>query len=132
MAALLASACGAPPAKEVAKEVVVWEHLGAWSGRGDAQTETFVGLTGALRVHWQTKNESPQGTGRFLLILRSAISGRPLQDAVDEKGVGEGTAYVAEDPRPFYVTVESVNLDWSFTVEEAAFGSQAANPAQPR
>src|SRR2546425_3129431 len=129
-AALLASACGAPPTKGVPKEVVIWKNLGAWSGRGNAQTESFLGLTGALRMHWQTKNEGPKGTGTFRLILQSAISGRALQGTVDEKGLGHGTAYVAEDPRVFYILVESANLDWSFTVEEALFGSQAENPQE--
>jgi hypothetical protein len=130
-AALLASACGAPPSKPGPKEVVIWKNLGAWSGRGNAQTESFLGLTGALRMHWQTKNEADKGKGTFRLILQSAVSGRALQEPVDEKGLGEGTAYVAEDPRVFYMSVESANLDWSFTVEEALFGSEVAHPGEP-
>ena len=128
---LLTSACETPPPPPPLKEVVVWKSLGEWSGRGNAQTESFIGLTGALRMHWQTKNEAPKGTGTFRLILQSAISGRALQDTVDEKGLGEGTAYVAEDPRVFFISVESANLDWSFTVEEAVFGTQAENPKKP-
>jgi hypothetical protein len=130
--ALLASACGAAPPPSVPKETVVWKTLGAWSGRGDTQTESFVGLTGALRMHWQTKNEAPKGTGTFRLILQSAISGRSLQEPVDERGLGEGTVYVAEDPHVFYASVKSGNLDWSFTVEEAVFGTQTENPQRPR
>ncbi len=76
----------------------------------------------------KTKNETPGGTGTFRLILQSAVSGRALQETVDEKGLGEGTAYVAEDPRVFYMSVESANLDWSFTVEEALFGSENEHP----
>jgi hypothetical protein len=126
---LVASACGASPASRPApKEIVIWKRLGAWSGRGNAQTESFLGLTGALRMHWQTTNETPSGTGTFRLILQSAVSGRALQETVDEKGLGEGTAYVAEDPRVFYMSVESANLDWSFTVEEALFGSEVEHP----
>jgi hypothetical protein len=130
-ALLLTSACGASSTKPVQKEVVIWKNLGEWSGHGNAQTESFIGLTGALRMHWRTKNEVPQGAGTFRLILQSAISGRALQETVDEKGVGEGTAYTAEDPRVFYISVESANLDWSFTVEEALFGSQAEHPKEP-
>ena len=111
---------------------MIWKNLGTWSGRGNTQTESFLGLTGALRMHWQTKNETPKGTGTFRLILQSAISGRALQEPVDEKGLGEGTAYVAEDPRVFYISIESANLDWSFTVEEALFGSQPENSKAPR
>ena len=122
-AALLMGACGPPSPAPAPQEVVIWKNLGEWSGRGNAQTESFIGLTGALRMHWRTNNEGPAGPGTFRLILQSAISGRDLQEPVDEKGAGEGTAYVAEDPRAFYVSVESANLDWSFTVEEALFGT---------
>ena len=121
----LLGACGAPRPEPARKEIVVWKQLGSWSGRGNAQTESFVGLTGSLRFRWRTANENPKGRGRFKLILQSAISGRDLQEPVDEEGPGEGTAYAADDPRVFHMSVESANLDWSFTVEEAAFGTAA-------
>ena len=127
----LSSGCGTPAAEPVQQEVVVWKKLGEWSGNGNAQTESFIGLTGALRMHWRTKNEAPTGAGTFRLILQSAISGRTLQEPVDETGTGEGTVYVAEDPRGFYMSVESANLDWSVTVEEAVFGSPAGPAAEP-
>ena len=92
---------------------------------------SFIGLTGALRMHWRTKNEAPPGAGTFKLILQSAISGRELQHTVDETGTGEGTAYVAEDPRAFYMSVESSNLDWWVTVEEAVFGSPVEHSEAP-
>ena len=119
----LMGGCGAPPPEPARKEVVVWKQLGSWSGRGNAQTESFVGLTGSLRMRWRTTQGDPKGPGRFKLILQSAISGRALQEPVDEEGPGEGTAYAADDPRVFHILVESANLDWSFTVEEAAFGT---------
>ena len=118
----LMGACGTPP-EPARKEVVVWKQLGSWSGRGNAQTESFVGLTGSLRLRWRTSHEEPKGQGRFKLILQSAISGRALQEPVDQEGPGEGTAYAADDPRVFQILVESANLDWSFTVEEAAFAT---------
>ena len=130
-ATLLTFGCSRPPAREVSREeAVVWKPLGSWSGRGNLQTESFVGLTGSLRMHWQTKNESPKGKGTFRLILHSAISGRELQEPVDHEGAGEGTEYVAEDPRVFFLSAESSNLDWSFSVEEAVFGSRAARPTK--
>ena len=120
--ASLASACGSP-STPAAKEVVVWRTVGSWSGHGNAQTESFRSDTGALRVRWETSNEAPADTGAFRLTAHSAISGRPLQLAVDRLGVGRGTSYVDEDPRVFYVVVESANLDWSFTIEEAVVGT---------
>jgi len=121
--AMVMAACGEPRPAPARKEVVIWKQLGSWSGHGNAQTESFVGLTGSLRLKWQTTNETPKGQGRFKLILQSAISGRALQEPVDHEGPGEGTAYAADDPRVFYISVESTSLDWSFTVEEAAFGT---------
>jgi hypothetical protein len=131
-AALWLPGCSAPPAKAVEKEVVVWKKLGQWSGRGNAQTESFIGLTGALRMHWRTKSDTPHEAGTFRLILQSAISGRELQATVDHDGPGEGTAYAAEDPRAYYMSVESANLDWSFTVEEALFGSPVESSSTAR
>jgi hypothetical protein len=87
-------------------------------------------------MNWRTDNETPAGSGRFRLILQSAISGRDLQEVVDEKGQGDGTVYVAEDPRVFQISVDSANLDWSFSVEEAVFGEvvkpgRAESPDRP-
>ena len=122
--AMVAAGCGAAPQPPPApKETVVWKQLGQWSGHGDAQTESFVGLTGSLRFSWRASNQDPKRRGRFKLILHSAISGRDLQSPVDQDGPGEGTAYAADDPRVFYATVESADLDWSFTVDEAAFAT---------
>jgi hypothetical protein len=119
--ALLMVGCSAGASKPEPREAVVWKRLGEWSGRGDAQTESFVGLTGALRMHWRTTNEAAKGAGRFRMMLQSAISGRDLQETVNEIGVGEGTAYAADDPRVFQISVQSANVDWWFTVEEAMF-----------
>jgi hypothetical protein len=130
-AGVLSSGCSTPAAEPARKESFVWKKLGEWSGRGNAQTESFIGLTGALRMRWRTENEAPKGAGTFKLILQSAISGRTLQEPVDETGPGQGEVYVAEDPRGFYMSVESANLDWSVTVEEAVFGNAREDSPQP-
>jgi len=119
--AILLGACARPEPER--KEVVLWKQLGAWSGRGNSSTESFIGLTGSLRFRWRAINEEPRGQGRFKLILQSAISGRDLQEPVDQAGPGEGTAYAADDPRLFRLAVESANLDWSVSVEEASFAT---------
>jgi len=118
----IAADCGSQPVP-AAKQVVVWHAMGSWSGRGNAQTESFNSETGSLRVRWQTNNEASADAVAFRLTAHSAISGRPLQVAVDYHGVGRGTAYIAEDPRVFYIVVESANIDWSFTVEEGVMGT---------
>jgi len=104
---------------------VIWEHLGEWKGSGSIQTESFTGQTGALRIKWQTK--SIKGDGSFLLTIHSAISGRPLQVAVDQRGSGGDTAYINEDPRVFFAVVEAENIEWAFSVDEA-IGTRTVPP----
>ena len=122
---MLVSQCGSPPPDTIKakakQDAPVWRTLGSWSGHGNTQTESFSSDTGALRVRWETTDEQPPDAGTFRLIVNSAISGRSLLVAVDRRGVGRDTSYVTEDPRVFYLVVESANLQWSFTVEEAVF-----------
>jgi len=121
--ALTLAACKTPQAAPPPpKTVVQWHQLGRWSGRGNLQTQSFTSESGSLRVRWETT----AGSGPFLLTIHSAISGRPLQVAVDRRGPGRDIAYVNEDPRMFYAVVESASVDWSFTVEEAFSANTSA------
>jgi hypothetical protein len=113
-----AVACHAPTEKKREPEVA-WHHIGTWSGVGNIQTESFESNTGSLRVQWKTANETAPGKGTFRLAFHSSISGRELQVAVDRTGTGADTAYVQQDPHVFFAKVESANLEWSFTVDEA-------------
>src|SRR5712691_4917394 len=108
----------AAPANAATRKVVVWRSIGSWSGGGDMQTESFTSETGSLRVRWQTTHEVRPGDGTFRLTLHSAISGRPLLQVVDHRGAGTQTSYVSEDPRVFYVVVDSAGVDWSFKIDE--------------
>ena len=115
---LSAVACHRPTEKPREPQVA-WHRLGSWSGVGSLQTESFESGSGSLRVQWKTVNEAAPGTGTFRLAFHSSISGRELQVAVDRKGTGADTAYVQQDPHVFFAKVESANLEWSFTVDEA-------------
>jgi hypothetical protein len=128
LAALVAVAAGGCRARadqppKPAAQSIAWHQLGTWSGRGNLQTESFTSETGALRVRWettpQTGDAAPPATGAFRLTAHSAISGRPLQEVVDQRGLGHGVGYVQQDPHVFYVVVDSIHLSWKFTVEEA-------------
>jgi hypothetical protein len=83
------------------------------------QTEPFISDTGSFRLRWGTRNERARGAGTFRVTVHSDVSGRPLLVAVDAKGVGADTAYVTEDPRPFFLVVDSADLDWTLAAEEA-------------
>jgi hypothetical protein len=109
---------------------VVWRKLGSWSGHGSMQTEPFISDTGSLRLRWETRNEAAPGTGTFRVTVHSDVSGRPLVLAVDARGVGRDDTYVSEDPRPFFLAVESANVDWTVAADEAV--AATAGPTDQR
>ena len=100
--------------------MIEWRRVGSWSGQSDAQTDPFLMEGGRWRVRWETSNEKSPGAGTFKLTVNSAVSGRPLMDAVDHRGVGHNIVYVNEDPRTFYLVIEASGISWSVTVEEPA------------
>jgi hypothetical protein len=126
---LLATSCGGDP-KPTTREVTAWRKLGTWSGGGPIATGPFISDTGTLRLVWETRNEKVPGKGVFQLTVYSDVSGRPLVLAVDHRGVGGDTVYVNEDPRPFYLGIESTNVEWSVSVDEA-IPAIATEPVRP-
>jgi len=116
-AVFLLPSCTQPPPKP-AEQTVIWDHAGSWSGRGNLETNSFPSSSGYLRFTWETSNETKPGEGRFKLILGSSISGRLIQVVVDSQGASRDVSYVSEEPRTFYLKVESANEDWKVTVDE--------------
>ena len=90
------------------------------------QTDPFISDTGSLRLTWKTSNESVPGAGVFRVTVHSDVSGRPLLLAVDARGARQDVAYVSEDPRSFFLAVESANVDWTVTAAEGFPGTAAA------
>jgi hypothetical protein len=129
-AALLAAACrsSAPPPPP-AQEVAIWKEVGFWSGRGNAQTESFTSDTGGFRVRWETSHETRPGAGSLKVVFRSGDSGRPIIEAVDARGVGADVAEVADNVRWYFLTIESANVDWTVRVDERLRG-HATTPAR--
>jgi hypothetical protein len=115
--ALFTLACRERP-RPPAENVVIWRSLGSWSGQGSTQTGPFISDTGTLRLRWDARNETTPGNGTFKVTVHSDVSGRPLAVAVDRKGAGADTAFVYEDPRPFFLVIESANLDWTISADE--------------
>jgi hypothetical protein len=116
---------GKPQPHRQQAEGVVWQPLGTWAGSGSTQSESFIGNSGAFRVRWEAREASEAGAaaGELRVTLHSAVSGRPIVTAVDVRGAGQGESIVSDDPRVYYVQVDSANLDWRFTVEEGVFGT---------
>ncbi len=60
-------------------------------------------------------------------MFRSADSGNPIIDAVNQRGAGEGVASVsAERPRWYYLGIDATDLTWTIRVEEPVFGRSAS------
>ncbi|MBI3403354.1 MAG: hypothetical protein HY048_18235 [Acidobacteria bacterium] len=52
------------------------------------------------------------------MTLHSDVSGRPLVLAIDARGVAHDTTFVSEDPRSFFLAVESANVEWTVAADE--------------
>lgn len=123
IAALISGGCRSSPKPETKPLAVGWRYIQSFSGNGNSQTESFNIESGQWRIKWETSHESAAGKGVFVVMVHSAVSGRPLALAVEHRGVGHDTAYVNEDPRLFHLVIESTGLDWAITIEEAVIAS---------
>jgi hypothetical protein len=111
VAALLALGSRSITRTEAQPPTVIWHSLGTWSGQVSTQTESFDIDGFSWRVRWRNR------AGHLVLSAHSAISGRPIALAVDHTGAGEGVAYITDDPRLFFVQIDSDHADYWFTVE---------------
>jgi hypothetical protein len=119
VAALTCAACGSSRKPEPKPVTLRWHPIAAWTGHGSQQTDSFEMGNAEWRIKWETSKESSPGAGRFKVTVNSAISGRPLINAVDIKGVDHDITYVTEDPRLFYLVIDSNDVNWAITVEES-------------
>ena len=116
LAFCLFAACTAKPT--ATEEITVWQPRGKWTGRAGQQTDPFISTTGQLRITWEARGASGSEATPFRIVLHSDVSGRPLLTAVDRRGPGKDVTYVTEDPRSFFLVVESDSLEWSVEVAE--------------
>lgn len=123
-----------PQVQTAPKELVMgWRPILSQSGRGTVQTESFQIDTGQWRIKWSAAAEADAAPapGELRIGVHSAVSGRLMNVAIDHPGAGEGIAYVAEEPRPFFLSIESSGLDWSVQVEEGLLGERERNAPTP-
>lgn len=118
VAATILAGCS-PLEPQSAELTAGYRSVGTWSGTGNKTIGDVMLASGRFRVTWRTSGEVSPGTGRFTLTARSSVSGRPLQEVADHRGEGSGTIEFAEEDRRIYdFTVDSDNVEWSFTVDD--------------
>lgn len=124
---LLAGGCSRQPEPAPRQAVTVWRPVATWTGRASLQTESFISETGLFRVRWEAQPLPPSDTSATLRVtLHSAVSGRPLIEAVNHRGSGRDTVFLSEDPREFFLVIDDNGLDWTVTLDE---GFNATAPA---
>jgi len=129
-ASVVAVSCNRQPEPAPRMPVTVWRTVATWTGRAPLQTESFISNTGLFRVHWEARPlQPPDNNGTLRITLHSAVSGRPLVDAVDHRGPGRDTVFLSEDPREFFLVIDDQGLDWTVTLDE---GLPATAPAPSR
>lgn len=80
--------------------------------------------SGQWRIRWETSDKRSPGAGTFRAIVHSTVSGRFVDVAVEHQGAGSGVAYVAEEPRQFFLVIESTGVDWKVAVDEGVVGEE--------
>jgi hypothetical protein len=123
-----------PQVETEPKELAMgWRLIFSQAGRGTMQTESFQIDTGQWRIKWfaVAADDAGSGVDEFRVGVHSSVSGRLMNVAIDHPGVGEGIAYVAEEPRPFFLSIESSGLNWSVHVEEGVLGEREKNAPHP-
>ena len=113
---LLGCRPGSPPAQR--QVTIGWRPVASWAGSANYQTESFEIHTGQWRIQWEASAQPSAKRKTIRIIVHSSVSGRFVVTAVDHPGPGKGTAYLAEDPRAFFLEVESTALNWKINVEE--------------
>lgn len=114
------SGCHQSAKPNPAHTVIAWEPVASWSGSANYQTDSFNIGTGQWRIKWEAQNQPAASGGLFRVDVHSSVSGRFVTTSVNHEGAGQGVAYVAEDPREFFLVVESKGLNWKVAVEQGA------------
>jgi hypothetical protein len=80
--------------------------------------------SGQWRIRWEASNEQNSSSGNLRVIVHSTVSGRFVEVAVDHQGPGNGLVYVSEDPRQFFLEIESSGVEWRVAVEEGVVAEE--------
>jgi len=115
---LMMSACQSNSKSAPKPAEMGWSPVASWSGHANYQTDSFNIGTGQWRIKWEARPAQSAANSNFRVTVHSSISGRFVTVAVDHQGAGSGIAYVSEDPREFFLVVDSSGVEWKMEVQE--------------
>lgn len=110
--------CHSSPTPARRQVTIGWRPVASWAGGANYQTDSFNIETGQWRIKWDATEQPGTAKKVFRVIVHSSVSGRYVITSVDHPSAGHGIAYLAEDPRDFFLVIESNGIDWKLTVEE--------------
>lgn len=87
----------------------------SWTGKGIKTTEKFTITKTPWKISWSTTS-SPYG---LLQIFIYDEDGNPV-DLVANVNGGQGYSYIYTKEGPYYLTINSANIEWKVIVEEPA------------
>jgi hypothetical protein len=119
------SACQSASKTAPKPDEMGWSPVASWSGHANYQTDSFNIETGQWRIKWEARSAQSAEAPNFRVTVHSSISGRFVTVAVDQQGAGAGVAYVSEDPREFFLVVDSSGVEWKVEVEEGVVGEES-------
>jgi len=94
-----------------------WTEVASWRGSGIKDTETFTTSNREWRIRWHSENE-PFPKAGILQIFVYRPDGEMVNLAANKQGPGDDVSYIRAAPGPFYLKINSGNIDWDITVEE--------------
>jgi hypothetical protein len=115
---VLLAGCRGPTPDPPPQYVHAWRTVGTWQGSGNALMGNINSETGQFRITWDSR-PAAAAPGTFRLIVRSAISGRTLDEIVAGAGGSRGTTEFTDTPRVYDFQVDASDVQWTVTVEEA-------------
>ena len=121
---LLVSGCKSHEKAPPKPPEIGWRPIASWSGVGNTQTDSFYMDSGQWRIRWQTIDQKSSSPGWFQAVVHSTVSGRFVEVAADQQGSGSGVHYMAEEPRQFFLVIESSGADWKIAVDEGVIAEE--------
>lgn len=90
-----------------------WGEVGSWNGTGRKNTETFTVTSDEWKIRWDAKSDGPM----TISIAVYDAAGKLVGVAASSRKPGKEETYMRKPAGRYYLEINSVNADWTVTVE---------------